>query len=148
LVWDAYNKTKEAVHAVADLKDMFKPRDGKQIYKALFGAPVDSCISVINYKDQVVPIADCCIWLQFKTCPAELKRIIAQEKYERNRYKATDTISYMPSYQERPEWWTPYKLSYEVNVMRKLRSYSGLREQLLIISKDSSAAFYCDMAGS
>jgi len=126
--------------------DVFKPRSGIEIYTALFGKPVDNCIIVINKKDQIVPRLDCCIWLEFETCQKELNRIISQEHYEMKKFFSADTTSYVPSYDPKPIWWTPHLLGDSVFVTQKYNPDNPNRDQILIFSKDSSHAFYCDMA--
>src|SRR5688572_3757039 len=53
-VFKSYNKVTNA----------FKPRTGQEIYVALFEKPVNDCIKIINYKDQIIPKIDYAIWLQ------------------------------------------------------------------------------------
>ncbi len=56
-----------------------RPRNGEEIYTALFGPAQPGCVRVLHYRDQVIPRLDCCIWLEFNTCPAEIKRIVAAD---------------------------------------------------------------------
>jgi hypothetical protein len=132
--------------ALGSAKDAFGPRTGLRIYIALFDRPYHDCVTVLNKKDQVVPRLDCCIWLEFKTCPKELERIIAQQPYEFSKHSALDTNSYVPSYSPRPEWWTPHIFGDSVNIARVFSFDDPNHDKLLVFSKDSTHAFYCDMA--
>ena len=64
------------------LMDCLKGRSGDEIYEAVFNAPKPDCVKIISYKDAQVPIMDNDIRLHFKTCPAEIKRILNLENYE------------------------------------------------------------------
>jgi len=138
-----YSFAKKSYNKIADT---FKPRSGIEIYAALFGQPKDNCVKVLNKTDQVVPRLDCCIWLEFRTCPTELNRVISQHHYKLMKYASSDTSNYIPDYGPRPFWWTPYGLSDSVTVMRDFNFDNPNRDKILIFSKDSSHAFYCDMA--
>lgn len=124
----------------------FKSRSGLEIYAALFGEDSSNCITVLNKMDQVIPRLDCCIWLEFKTCPRELNRIISQHVYKEKKYLSLDTAQYIPTYSPKPDWWRPYVLADSINVMRDFNFDNPNRDKILIFSKDSSHAFYCDMA--
>ena len=139
----AYTKGTEKV---AKIKESFQPRTGKEIYIALFGHPVDNCVSIINKSDQVVPRLDCCIWLDIKLCPLELRRIVALDKYKSAIYHSSDTTEYLPGYSPKPVWWTPNKLSETVIVLTTYNSDRPNRNKILIFAKDSAHAYYCDMA--
>lgn len=119
----------------------FKARTGKEIYIALFKKPDDDCVSVANYKDQYIPGLDCCIWLEFSTCPKELNRIIKQEKYEFQ--KTSSAHINISGDSKKPEWWKPEQLGDSVLFFR--HGYEGRRLQQLLSSTDSTKVFYCDM---
>ena len=59
----------------------FEPRNGREIYAALFGGSVGDCVVITDHQDQVVPKLDTAIRLRMRTCPAELKRILQQGPY-------------------------------------------------------------------
>jgi len=139
----ASSKVTQTVNAV---KQKFEPRTGNEIYKALFGKPVDTCGKVINQKDQVVPRLDCCIWLEFKTCSKELDRLITQQHFKTTKYNSVDTTNYIPDYSPKPLWWTPQLLDDSIIVSRDFNFDNPNRDKILIFAKDSSHAFYCDMA--
>ena len=77
-LWAVYLFTSKSYKVI---NDVFKPRSGDKIYEALFGLPVSNCVIILNYQDQVVPRIDYAIWLHFKTCPAELERIVSLRNY-------------------------------------------------------------------
>ena len=139
----AYTKGTEKV---AKIRKSFEPRTGKEIYIALFGDPVDNCINVINKSDQVVPRLDCCIWLDIELCPLELRRIIALDEYKSSIYDSDDTSGYLPTYSPRPVWWTPNKLNKPIIVLTTYDTDKPNRNKILIFAKDSTHAYYCDMA--
>jgi hypothetical protein len=138
---NTYNKVKSV-----KLDNPFKGRSGSEIYEALFGAPQQNCVQVINKKDQLVPRLDCCIWLEFKSCPTELRRIIAQGEYKKSVMAAKDTTSYIPNYSPRPEWFKPAILGDSIVILQHYNPENPNRDQILFISKDSTRAFYCDMS--
>jgi energy-coupling factor transporter transmembrane protein EcfT len=142
--WAIYLFVSKAYDKVTDT--FFKPRSGIEIYTALFGNPKDNCVTVTNNLDQLVPRLDCCIWLEFKTCPTELNRIIGKEPYKMTKYFSADTSFYVPAYTPKPFWWRPNLLGDSVTVMQNYNPDNPNRDQILIFSKDSLHAFYCDMA--
>lgn len=62
------------------LREMLAPRDGLEIYTALFGPPA-GCVNVIDAQDQVIPKLDSAIRLHMNVCPVEIKRIIDKDVY-------------------------------------------------------------------
>ncbi len=64
------------------IKETLKPRTGNEIYDALFEKRHTNCINILNYQDQVIPKIDYAIWLQFETCPKELKRILSLHDFK------------------------------------------------------------------
>ena len=132
--------------SVKKISDSLKPRTGIEIYTALFDGPAYGCVEVVNKMDQIVPRLDCCIWLEFKTCPKELNRIINRESLIRPTYLYSDTSAYIPDYSPRPVWWNPQLLGDSAVVLQKYDPNDPNRDQILIFRKDSAHAFYCDMA--
>jgi len=137
----AYDRVKNV-----KLNNPFKARTGNEIYTALFGSPEQNCVDVINKMDQTIPRLDCCIWLEFKTCPSELKRIIALQPYKRILFAGGDTTGYIPNYSPRPDWFKPAVLGDSMVVLQNYNPDNPNRDQILLFSKDSTHAFYCDMA--
>jgi hypothetical protein len=72
------------------ISDSFKPRSGEEIYAALFDGNPNECTNVLEKQDQVVPKIDVAIYLHFKTCPEEIKRIIAQHEFEYTKLSTKD----------------------------------------------------------
>lgn len=64
------------------ITDAFTMRTGYEIYDALFGKRQTDCVKIIHFQDQVIPKIDYAIWLQFTTCPDELKRILSQNHFK------------------------------------------------------------------
>lgn len=121
-----------------------QPRSPEEIYTVIFKLPVDSCVKVINTVDQVIPKIDCCVWLEFNTCPHELRKIINKLPYQGKIYAATDSLNYNPLSTARPAWWAPAKLGdslYKMNYKQ-----NSLTEITLLFNKDSTHVFCCDRA--
>jgi hypothetical protein len=78
--------------------------------------------------------------------PAELNRIIAQHPYKATKFHSSDTLNYLPGYSPRPAWWKPQLLGDSVIVLQDYNSDNPNRDKVLIFAKDSSHAYYCDMA--
>lgn len=145
-VYAASKASSKLTQTVDAVKQKFEPRKGNEIYESLFGKPIDTCTKIINQKDQVFPRLDCCIWLEFKTCSKELNRLIKQQHFKTKKYSSTDTTSYIPDYSPKPLWWAPQVLGDTVIVSRDFSFDNPNRDRILIFAKDSSHAFYCDMA--
>ena len=118
--------------------DMGRPRTGAEIYQGLFGAPATDCVQVIRFRDQVVPKIDTDIRLHFRTCPAELKRILSQVSYtaglEPNlpgKYITDD-----------PDW--PALPGDSIRVFF-YDAGNGRRYQYLYATPDSTEVFYLDI---
>lgn len=124
----------------ANLNNPFKARTGKEIYTTLFKKPENDCLTVTNKKDQYVPGLDCCIWLEFSTCPQELERVIQQEKYDVQ--KTSSAFVSISGDNEKPDWWKPTQSGDSVFLQH---NYDGRRLQQLLFSKDSTKVLYCDM---
>ena len=142
--WAVYRVSYKSYRHVAKA---MRPRTGEEIYMALFGRAQPGCLRVIHHQDQLVPRLDCCIWLEFKACPAEIKRILANDTAFRPVRQMVpallpDTANYSP----KPIWWRPGKLGRAVLLRQKFQPNNPNRDQLLIFSPDSTHAYYCDMA--
>ena len=141
--WVLYNLISKSYNKISGA---FRKRTGLEMYSALFGNPVNKCLAVLNQQDQYIPRIDCCIWLEFRTCPTELNRIIQQKEYVSRVFAAMDTTSYMPGFSPIPEWWKPQRLGDSVIVIQDIDLNDPNHAKILIIPKDSTHAFYCDMA--
>lgn len=81
----------------------FQPRNGPQIYAALFVGPTGACVVITEHQDHVVPKVDTASPLRMRTCSAELERFFQQGPYilERNG------ISTMLTEAEPPDSFAP-----------------------------------------
>jgi hypothetical protein len=120
------------------------PKSPTAIYNLLFKKPLDSCVSIINIKDQVVPQVDCCIWLEVKVCPNEVKRIANLQKYEKSIYHYSDSVKFLKTFADRPNWWQPQNLG---DSLIKLNiKFDQDNQQSIFFASDSSRLFICDQA--
>jgi hypothetical protein len=117
-----------------------------EIYTTIFDRPARNCVEVLNRMDQMVPRLDCCIWLEFKTCPAELKRIIGKGNFSQRTSPASDSTIDIPPFQPAPSWWKPSILGDGLVQVADQTPDNPNRALILLFSKDSTHAFYCDMA--
>jgi hypothetical protein len=120
------------------------PKKAEEVYTLLFKRPNDSCLTVSNFKDQVIPKIDCCIWMEVKICPSELIRILNRKKYTEKIFNKSDSLEFLNSFNDRPSWWTPQIL---VNNITKANiKFDQDNEQTLFFGKDSSHVYLCDQA--
>jgi hypothetical protein len=120
------------------------PKPPSEIYTLLFKKPLNSCMTIINLKDQVVPQIDCCIWMEAKVCPTELMRLISLKKYEKYVYSNSDSIIFLNTFVDRPKWWSPQNLS---DSLTKLTiKFDQENQQTIFFASDSSHIFICDQA--
>lgn len=52
------------------------PRSGIDMYNAMFGPSVNTCVSVTHHHDRLVPGIDKAIRIRARTCAAELRRVL------------------------------------------------------------------------
>jgi hypothetical protein len=134
-IYTGYLFARKAYQVIRTNENPLK-RSGMEIYTGLLDKPETNCVTVLNSKDQYIPKIDCCIWLEFTTCPTELKRIIAKQPYKTSGFS-------LPSYGPAPDWFTPQKLGPGAIALQY--SPDSNHEYSLYFSKDSTHAFYCDM---
>lgn len=121
-----------------------KQRPGEEIYTQLFGNGSAHCTSILNSKDALIPIIDCCIWLEFSTCPQEIDRLIAQKNYRFTKLNK-ETVSFVePGIAEKPNWFAPATLG-DSALVYKASNSNGKGEYLLFLKTDSTRAFYCEL---
>ncbi len=120
------------------------PKDANEVYTVLFKKPIDKCVTVVNFKDQVIPKIDCCIWMELKICPTELNRIIATKKYEKYRLPKSDSMNFINSFNDKPIWWTPQTLG--DSLTKYNFKFNRGNEQTIIVGDDSSHVYVCDQA--
>lgn len=144
--WTGYMVFKKLYNKAADIADeILKPRTGMEIYTALFNAPESNCVEVVNQMDQMVPRLDCCIWIEFKTCAQEIRRIASQDIFTKNEMPEADSTLDQPPFQPAPGWWKPSILGDSLVKLSDAGNDSN-RARILLFSRDSTHAFYCDMA--
>ncbi len=120
------------------------PKSPTEIYTVLFKNPFDSCVTVLNLKDQVIPKIDCCIWMEISLCPKELSRIINLRKYETSHYNNSDSLIFLKTFGDRPVWWTPQCLG--ESILKLTFKFNEDKQQTLFYGKDSSHIYLCDQA--
>lgn len=120
------------------------PKSPVEIYTLLFKKPLDSCVTVLNLKDQVIPKIDCCIWMELSLCPEELNRIINLKKYETSQYNNSDSLIFLKTFGDRPVWWTPQSLG--DSILKLTIKFNEANQQTLFYAKDSSHVYLCDQA--
>lgn len=137
--WTGYKLASNTYHTVTEI---FKPRTGDDIYKALFGKPVNNCLRVLNYQDQVVPKVDYAIWLHFATCAGEIDRVLNGNDYTMEKLPAKDLHIDSPSAND--NWFKPETLGDSVLVFKHKKDESG-NGQTIYLSIDSTIAYCIDI---
>jgi hypothetical protein len=121
---------------------MFRPRTGDEIYTALFGLGSNGCVRVIDYQDQILPKIDYAIWLHFKTCPAELSRILARQDFKAELLPGKGLHVDGPS--ANANWFDPSVLGDSVLVCSHTRDdHRG--GQTIYAARDSSEVYAVDV---
>ena len=121
-----------------------RPKKPEEVYELLFSKPADSCMRVINFKDQLIPKIDCCIWMELELCPPELTRIILLKKYQVTRYSKPDSLYFLSSFSGRPAWWIPQAIGDSVTKCNI--KWNADKEQSLFFGNDSMHVYVCDQA--
>jgi hypothetical protein len=120
------------------------PKTPNEVYSLLFKKPIDSCMTPINFKDQVIPKLDCCIWMEVKLCPTELTRLIKLKNYQSLVYSRSDSVNLLTPFSDKPIWWTPQILGdtiIKINIQ-----FNDDNQQTLFFGRDSSHVYLCDQA--
>ena len=120
------------------------PKTSDEVYSLLFKKPIDSCMTTINFKDQVIPKLDCCIWMEVKLCPTELTRIIKLKNYQSSVYSKSDSLNLLKPFSDKPIWWTPQVLG-DTIIKLNIR-FNDDSQQTLFFGRDSSHVYLCDQA--
>ena len=121
------------------ISDAFKPRTGTQIYAALFDGNPNECTEVIEKQDQVVPVIDVAIYLHFKSCEAELNRILKQQQYEMSVLVKNEEDTTSNSID--PDWFEPSKMGDSVYVYTYKKDDFGNYQSLFVSKKKHEV--YC-----
>lgn len=120
------------------------PKEPMEVYNLLFKEAKRDCVKVINFKDQIIPKIDCCIWMELKVCPTELNRILSLKNYKKLSLKYSDSTSFLTTFDTRPIWWVPQKL--DDSLIKYSIKFNQNQEQTLFVGNDSSHIFLCDQA--
>lgn len=120
------------------------PKSPMEIYAILFEKPLDSCVNIVNLKDQVIPKVDCCIWMEVKICPAELNRIVHSKNYVKSDFTQFDSSIFLQPFYDRPKWWTPQLLSGGLTKLNIV--FNQDNQQSIFFGADSTHVFICDQA--
>lgn len=138
--WAAYRMSHKVYRHFAEA---VRPRTGEEIYAALFGQPRPGCLQVIDYQDQVVPRIDAAIWLHYRTCPPELRRVLARLPYARHTVPtATLAAELAPSLPI--SWFAPRLLGDSARVY-EYATPDNRNIRTLWASPDSTEVFYRDI---
>jgi len=138
--WAAYRTSHKAYRHLAEA---VRPRTGAEIYAALFGRPRPGCLQVIAYQDQLVPRIDAAIWLHYRTCPAELRRVLARLPYAR-RTVPTATLAAELAPRLPISWFAPRLLGDSARVY-EYATPNNRNIRTLWASPDSTEVFYRDI---
>lgn len=138
--WTGFKFVTKSYSKVADT---LRPRNGDEIYDALFGKRQTSCVKVLNYQDQVVPKIDYAIWLQFETCPEEVKRILSGHKFSGGKVVTNGWDGKIP-YGETLDWFKPASLGDSIMVY-EYSTDNSRNIQTIWISPDSTRVFCRDI---
>jgi hypothetical protein len=137
--WTGYRVARKSYTTISK---SFTPRTGDEIYDALFDRRKFDCVKVLNKQDQVVPKIDYAIWLEFETCPEELKRILSQHEFVSEKISTTGLEADGPSANEK--WFNPSGLGDSILVFRYKKDEYG-NGQTIYSSLDSTKAFCIDI---
>lgn len=140
--WTVYNLVTSSYQKLKASTEI-RHRSGPEIYAALFNSAPANCVKITNYKDHMMPVLDCCIWLELTTCPSEMRRVLTQSIYEAEKPDSIQLSLYIPDFSEKPGWWNPRLLGDTVLAF----TYSSPKKdrvQRFFVSTDSTRAFYYD----
>jgi len=129
---------------ISRLIENSSPKKAEEVYTLLFKKPVDSSLKIINFKDQVIPKIDCCIWMEVNLSPAELSRVAYLKKYKITKLNKADSVSFLSPFGNKPKWWTPQILG--DSIIRLSIKFDQDNEQTLFFGNDSTHLYLCDQA--
>jgi hypothetical protein len=139
-----YTGTKKIKADISRLIQNSSPKKAEEVYTLLFKKPETDCLKVINFKDQVIPKIDCCIWMELDLCPTELSRVIHRKAFKETKLRNDDSLNILTQFGDRPKWWTPQTLG---DSLIKLNfKFDEDNEQTIFFAKDSSHVYICDQA--
>jgi hypothetical protein len=120
-----------------------EPRTKEEIYTAIFKGNPNKCTVVLETQDQVLPVIDVAIYLHFKTCEAELNRILKQQHYEmsvleKNNFDTANSLG--PDW----DWFKPLEMSDSIFVYTYKKDELG-NYQTLFVSKKKDEVYCIDV---
>lgn len=129
---------------ISRLVENSSPKKAEEVYALLFKKPVKNCVAILNFKDQVIPKIDCCIWMEGNLCKEELIRIIHSKKYTETHLNKVDSSIFLAPFANKPKWWTPQVLG--DNIIKLSIEFNEYNKQTLFFGNDSSHVYLCDEA--
>lgn len=118
---------------------ILEKRNGEEIYIALFGKPIDSCLKVLHEQDQIIPKVDFAIFLHVRTCPEEMNRVLSLHDFEQKMIHANDIGG-----DNTPAWFQPNLLGDSVCICEYIKDEYG-NVQLWYIKADTTEAYCMDV---
>ena len=137
--WTGYTLVSKSYRKISNT---LKPRTGPEIYSALFGDPQHDCLKVISKQDQTIPKVDYAIWLEFETCPGELKRILSLHDFTLHKEATQGWTTQGPSPDD--TWFKPEMLGDTVLVFQYQTNENG-NGQTIYSNIDSTKAYCIDI---
>ena len=123
-------------------REVLRPRSGPEIYAAQFGSSPHGCTQILRYQDQRIKRLDYTIWLHFRTCPAELKRILDIHGYKAEFISTAGWSGYNERDKVTGSWFRPQQLGDSILVFRSYGDNGGGHE--MYVSTDSTEVYYKD----
>lgn len=137
-------KLEKVESEIARLIRNSRTRSADEVYSILFRTTRDSCVRVVNFKNQVIPKIDCCVWMELNTCGRELSQLLQSKNYEHSIVQVVEVDRILQSFPDRPEWWN-LKMKGDT-VLRSFVKFNSTNQQTLFYSSDSTHIFICDQA--
>jgi ABC-type transport system involved in multi-copper enzyme maturation permease subunit len=122
--------------------ETLRPRNGIEIYEALFGKRQSDCVRIIIFQDQIVPKIDYAIWLQIETCPKEIKRILSLNNYS-TQIISKGNLEWGLLQENYLAWFNPKSLG-DTIIVYEYTSLDGKNTQTLWSNLDSTIVFVKD----
>jgi hypothetical protein len=123
--------------------EAIRPRNGAEIYSALFGRSSLGCTQVLAAQDQVVPKIDDAIWLHFNTCPSEFKRLLARHPFDGGKEPTAQWLEKIPG-AENIQWFRPQAMG-DTILVYEYATENSRNIQTFWASRDSTEVFCRDI---
>ena len=82
--------------------------------------------------------------MELNLCAKEFSRIINLKKYETCHYNQSDSLTYLNTFGDQPDWWTLQSLG--DSIIKLTIKFNEDKQQTLFYGKDSSHVYLCDQA--